>query len=48
MLFRSKRTKTLGVLLDIRRNLQETGLERGSGESLKLALNQTKGKHAIR
>lgn len=48
MLFRSKRTKTLSVLLDIRRNLQETGLERGSAESLRLALGQTKGKHAIR
>jgi len=47
-LFRSKRAKTLGLLLGIRRNLHESGFVYTSVESLKKTLETTNGRHAIR
>jgi Domain of unknown function (DUF4338) len=47
-LFRSKRSKTLGLLLGIRRNLHESGFAYTSVKSLKITLETTNGRHAIR
>jgi hypothetical protein len=47
-LFRSKRAKTLAVLLSIRRNLREVGLTDESASALKKSLESAQGKHAIR
>ena len=47
-LFRSKRAKTLAVLLGIRRNLREAGLKNESAVALKKAIECPQGKHAIR
>ncbi len=47
-LFRSKRSKTLALLLGIRRNLREVGLADESAAALRTALESPQGKHAIR
>jgi len=47
-LFRSKRAKTLALLLSVRRDLRKAGLSRESPEALKKTLDSRFGKHAIR
>jgi hypothetical protein len=47
-LFRSKRAKTLAVLLGIRQSLQAAKLQKNSATSLKAALADPKARHAIR
>ncbi|HEU5070880.1 MAG TPA: Druantia anti-phage system protein DruA [Verrucomicrobiae bacterium] len=47
-LFRSKRAKTLALLLGVRRNLREAGLTDESAAALKTTLESPHGKHAIR
>jgi hypothetical protein len=47
-LFKSKRAKTLAILLGIRRSLRETGLTDESASSLKNVLENSRGKRAIR
>lgn len=47
-LFRSKRTKTLALLLGVRASLQKAGLKDASKTSLKAAMATPTGKHAIR
>jgi Domain of unknown function (DUF4338) len=47
-LFRSKRAKTLAVLLGIRRNLRAIKLAKNSSESLRQALNDPHTRHALR
>ena len=46
-LFRSKRAKTLALLLGIRRNLREAGLTDESAAALQKALESSQGRHAI-
>lgn len=47
-LFRSKRAKTLALLLSVRRDLRKAGLSNESPEALKKTLESPYGKHAIR
>jgi hypothetical protein len=47
-LFRSKRAKTLALLLSVRRGLRKAGLSSESPEALKKTLESPFGKHAIR
>ena len=47
-LFRSKRAKTLALLLGIRRNLREAGLTEESPTALKKTLESSRGKQALR
>jgi hypothetical protein len=47
-LFRSKRAKTLALVLGIRRNLQKAGLKDCSAASLKRALENSQARHAVR
>ena len=47
-LFRSKRAKTLALLLSVRRDLLESGLTNASSASLKQFLANPRGKYAIR
>jgi hypothetical protein len=47
-LFRSKRAKTLALLLRIRINLQEAGLQTPDGNGLKKALQTASGRSAVR
>jgi hypothetical protein len=47
-LFRSKRSKTLAILLGIRANLHAAGLTAATRESLVMAMKNKEGRHAIR
>src|SRR5262249_25991824 len=47
-LFRSKRAKTIAILLSIRRTLRQAGLTDESPSSLKKVLENSHGRHAIR
>ena len=47
-LFRSKRAKTLALLLSVRRDLRKAGLSNESSAALKKTLESPNGKHAIR
>lgn len=47
-LFRSKRAKTLALLLGIRASLYAAGLREATAASLKTAVEDTAGRHAIR